>query len=130
LVCADYSWTCVYPFQVQAAFYYREIIHRDIKGANIFLGKDDVCKVGDFGIAKYSNQTIDSRVFAGTPGYLSPEMVEGRAYTSKADIWAAGVVLYQLCCLKLPFEANSLPILALRILRGNFAPLPKGLYSK
>lgn len=86
--------------------------------------------MGDFGIAKYSNQLQDSGVFAGTPGYLSPEMVEGKSCTTKADIWAVGVVLYQLCTLRLPFEANSLPILALRIIRGSFAPLPKGLYSK
>jgi NIMA (never in mitosis gene a)-related kinase len=57
-------------------------------------------------------------------------MVEGRAYGTKADIWALGVILYQLCALKLPFEANSLPVLALRIIRGQFSPLPKNLYSK
>lgn len=89
-----------------------------------------MCKVGDFGIAKYSNQTSDSSVFAGTPSYLSPEMVEDKPFSSKADIWAVGVVLYHLCCLRLPFEGNSLPILALRIIRGCFGPLPKGLYSK
>lgn len=57
-------------------------------------------------------------------------MVEGKAYSTKADIWALGVILYQLCALKLPFEANSLPVLALRIIRGQFAPLPKNVYSK
>lgn len=69
----------------------------------MFIGKDNTCKIGDFGIAKYMNQTVDSRVFAGTPGYLSPEMVEGKPYSAKADIWALGVVLYQLCTFKLPF---------------------------
>lgn len=65
----------------------------------------------------------------GTPYYLSPEMVEGKPYSTKADIWALGVVLYQLCALKLPFEANSLPVLALKILKGSFPPIPSQ-YSK
>jgi NIMA (never in mitosis gene a)-related kinase 1/4/5 len=65
----------------------------------------------------------------GTPYYLSPEMVEGKPYSTKADVWALGVVLYQLCSYKLPFEANSLPVLALKILKGAFPPLPNQ-YSK
>ena len=65
----------------------------------------------------------------GTPYYLSPEMVEGKPYSTKADIWALGVILYQLCALKLPFQANSLPVLALKILKGSFPPIPNQ-YSK
>lgn len=56
-------------------------------------------------------------------------MVEGKPYSNKADIWALGVLLYNMCCQKLPFEANSLPLLALRILRGNYPPIV-GPYSK
>lgn len=51
-------------------------------------------------------------------------MVEGKPYSTKADIWALGVILYQLCSLRLPFEANSLPVLALKILKGSFPPVP------
>jgi len=65
----------------------------------------------------------------GTPYYLSPEMVEGKSYSTKADIWALGVILYQLCSFKLPFDANSLPVLALKILKGSFPPIPNH-YSK
>lgn len=56
-------------------------------------------------------------------------MVEGKHYSTKADIWALGVILYQLCCFKLPFDANSLPVLALKILKGSFPPIPN-YYSK
>lgn len=95
------------------------------------MTKDNVCKIGDFGISKIMNKTMEThKSFVGTPSYLSPEMVEGKAYNTKADIWALGVVLYQLCALKLPFEANSLAVLALRIIRGQFSPLPKNIYSK
>lgn len=56
-------------------------------------------------------------------------MVEGKPYSTKADIWALGVLLYNMCAQKLPFEAGSLPLLALRILKGSYPPLT-GPYSK
>ena len=56
-------------------------------------------------------------------------MVEGKSYSTKADIWALGVILYQLCALKLPFDATSLPVLALKILKGSSPPIPSN-YSK
>lgn len=56
-------------------------------------------------------------------------MVEGKPYSTKADIWALGVILYQLCSYKLPFEANSLPVLALKIMKGAFPPISNN-YSK
>lgn len=109
---------------------HRKIVHRDLKGANIFLTKDGVIKIGDFGISRVIDQTVQaSKSFVGTPYYLSPEMVEGKPYSKKADIWALGVILYHLCALKLPFEANSLPLLALKIVKGSFPPLTTGHYS-
>ncbi len=61
-------------------------------------------KIGDFGISKSLDKTLmAATTMVGTPYYLSPEMVEGKSYSTKADIWALGVILYQLCSLKLPF---------------------------
>jgi NIMA (never in mitosis gene a)-related kinase len=103
----------------------RRIVHRDIKTANIFLNKNKEIKIGDFGISKSLDQSVmAATAMIGTPYYLSPEMVEGKPYSTKADIWALGVILYQLCSLRLPFEANSLPVLALKILKGSFPPVP------
>jgi NIMA (never in mitosis gene a)-related kinase len=73
---------------------------------------------------------LASKSFVGTPYYLSPEMVEGKPYSTKADVWALGVILYHLCALKLPFEANSLPVLALKILKGSFPQIAGTNYSK
>ena len=57
-------------------YFYRKIVHRDLKGANIFLSKDSKIKIGDFGISKAMDKTVlASKSFAGTPYYLSPEMV-------------------------------------------------------
>ena len=94
------------------------------------MSKEKNLKIGDFGISKSFDKTsLAATAMIGTPYYLSPEMVEGKAYSTKADIWALGVILYQLCALKFPFEANSLPVLALKILKGSFPPL-SNQYSK
>ncbi len=54
----------------------RKIIHRDIKGQNIFITKNNLVKLGDFGIARILNKTLDkARTVVGTPYYLSPEII-------------------------------------------------------
>lgn len=91
---------------------------------------DKNVKIGDFGISKSLDKTVmAATTMVGTPYYLSPEMVEGKSYSTKADIWALGVILYQLCSFKLPFDASSLPVLALKILKGSFPPI-SNIYSK
>jgi NIMA (never in mitosis gene a)-related kinase len=73
----------------------RKIIHRDIKGQNIFLTKNNIIKLGDFGIAKILNKTMEkARTVVGTPYYLSPEIIESKPYSFKSDIWSLGVLLY------------------------------------
>lgn len=102
-----------------------------MKGANIFLAQDNKIKVGDFGISKAMDRTVlASKSFVGTPFYLSPEMVEGKPYSTKADIWALGVILYHMTALRLPFDANSLPVLALKILKGSYPQISGNMYSK
>lgn len=104
----------------------KKILHRDIKSQNVFLSKNGLIKLGDFGIAKSLNSTVEcAKTFIGTPFYLSPEMVQNQPYSFKSDIWALGVLLYELCTLKMPFDGNNLPVLSLKIVRGHYNPLPK-----
>ena len=107
----------------------KKIIHRDLKSQNIFLTKKGLIKLGDFGIAKHLNNTWKkASTMIGTPYYLSPEIVLNKPYNFKSDIWSLGVLLYEMMCLKMPFDANSLPMLTLKIMKGFFSPPPK-IYS-
>nr|XP_024101620.2 serine/threonine-protein kinase Nek1 isoform X3 [Pongo abelii] len=102
----------------------RKILHRDIKSQNIFLTKDGTVQLGDFGIARVLNSTVElARTCIGTPYYLSPEICENKPYNNKSDIWALGCVLYELCTLKHAFEAGSMKNLVLKIISGSFPPV-------
>ncbi len=108
----------------------RKIIHRDLKCQNIFLTTSGIVKLGDFGIARVLNNThANAKTMVGTPYYLAPELVQNKPYSFEADLWSLGVILYELCALKPPFNANSIHALALKIVKGSYAPIP-ACYSK
>lgn len=103
----------------------RKILHRDLKSQNIFLTKSEFVKLGDFGIARVLTHTKDiAKTVVGTPYYLSPEIIENRPYSFASDIWSLGVLLYEMCCLRPPFDAGSLHELASKILKGKYSPIP------
>ena len=81
-------------------------------------------KIGDFGISKVIDQTVQaSKSFVGTPYYLSPEIVQSQPYTFSTDVWSMGVMLYEMCALRPPFDAPSLHMLSMKIVRGAFTPV-------
>lgn len=105
----------------------RRMIHRDLKSANLLVTSRGFLKLGDFGFSQKYESTVSSEsiagTFLGTPYYVSPEMWLGRRYGKKADIWAAGVVLYEMLTGgKHPFEADSLPALQACVVESNFIP--------
>ena len=65
----------------------------------------------------------------GTPYYMSPEICENKEYSLKTDIWSLGVLLLEMCLRRQPFDAQSLPALALKIAKGEYTPIPK-VYSR
>ncbi|XP_048580556.1 uncharacterized protein LOC5518663 isoform X2 [Nematostella vectensis] len=103
------------------------ILHRDLKTANIFLTKDTVVKLGDFGISKQLEGSKANTVL-GTPYYISPEMCQGKEYNHKSDIWALGCILYEMASRQKTFEGSNLPALVNKIMKGQFAPI-RGNYS-
>jgi len=103
----------------------QKILHRDLKTLNIFLTKDFDVKIGDLGVAKILTNQNFAKTFIGTPYYLSPELCEDKPYNEKSDVWALGVILYELCTFKHPFNAKSQAALIKKIAYGNYPPVEK-----
>ncbi|HEY2846637.1 MAG TPA: serine/threonine-protein kinase, partial [Pyrinomonadaceae bacterium] len=98
------------------------IVHRDIKSQNIKIAANGTVKLLDFGIAKQetSHGLTQTGGVIGTPTYLSPEQLRGGKASPQTDIWALGVLLYEMLTGRLPFEGDSIGGLVLKITTESF----------
>jgi eukaryotic-like serine/threonine-protein kinase len=87
------------------------VVHRDLKPQNILVGKDDHLYVSDFGLARSFEETniqmTRTGAFLGTPRYMSPEQVEGKPADTRSDIYAYGLILYEMVTGDVPFTGES-----------------------
>jgi hypothetical protein len=92
------------------------VVHRDVKPGNLLRAREGEVKLADFGIAKATEQSSITQVGSvlGTAAYLAPEQARGEEAGPSADLYALGVVTYQLISGRLPYEATSLTELALK----------------
>lgn len=112
------------------------IVHRDVKPANALLLPDGRIKLADFGVARVEALGATHSGMIGTPDYMSPEQFMGRQADARADIFAAGVIMFELLTGRKPFESGSLGELTQKVISGqclnlrDLAPdLPPKLYD-
>ena len=100
------------------------VVHRDIKPGNIFLvGNNNTVKVGDFGVARVeSSELTQAGSVLGTPSYMSPEQISGQVVDGRADLFSAGVLLYQLLTGERPFQGTSLATIMHKLLKEEPTP--------
>jgi serine/threonine-protein kinase len=127
-----------------AAAHARGFVHRDLKPSNLFLARStdgrEILKLLDFGLAK-SVDADDGRITAtgailGSPAYMSPEHLSGRALDARSDVWSLGVTLYELLTRAIPFPGNTTPEICASVLSAQPVPIgahrhdvPAGLVS-
>lgn len=100
------------------------IIHRDVKPGNVWLLPDGGVKLLDFGIAKYGDATVTrGGDVIGSVSYMAPEQLAGREIDPRADLFAVGVVLYELLCGRRPFQADSPTAIMMKIMSEPPPPL-------
>src|SRR5262249_12521652 len=102
----------------------RNVVHRDIKPANLMLAPDDTVKITDFGTAKilqFGTMQQTSHVM-GTPSYMSPEQVKGRAVDGRSNIFSLGVMLYEMLTGEKPFPGQNITTVIYKIV--NEDPVP------
>ncbi|KYO26940.1 serine/threonine-protein kinase Nek10 isoform C [Alligator mississippiensis] len=108
----------------------KRIVHRDLTPNNIMLGDKDKVTITDFGLAKQKQENSKLISVVGTILYSCPEVVKSEPYGEKADVWAAGCILYQMATLNPPFYSTNMLSLATKIVGAMYEPVPEGVYSE
>ena len=111
------------------------VVHRDLKAANVMITGDGRLKVVDFGLARRadvrltdattSESIVPAGVLAGTPYSMAPEQVRGETADARSDVWALGVMLFEMAAGGRPFDAPTVPELFAAILREPPKPWPR-----
>ena len=106
----------------QALYYAHQagIVHRDIKPSNLMIQHDGQVKIVDFGVAKDSDSTTLTMVGSslGTPSYMSPEQIEGKNVDGRSDIFALGVLFYEMVTGERPFKGETMASIIIKIIQA------------
>ena len=99
----------------------RDMIHRDIKPQNILIEASGDAYIGDFSLAVLlnSSQTFDAQTTTGTAYYMPPEQAAGQTLDSRADIYALGATLYEMCTGQRPYEGNNWAEIVVKVLQDD-----------
>ena len=105
------------------------ILHRDLKSANVFLFRDGTAKLGDLNVSKITPRGLGCTQ-TGTPYYASPEVWRDNPYNLKSDIWSLGCLCYEILMLKTPFRAETMEGLYRKVMKGKYPEISKKYSNK
>ncbi|KAF8051648.1 hypothetical protein N665_1686s0004 [Sinapis alba] len=105
----------------------KAIVHRDVKSENMLLEPNKTLKIADFGVARVEAQNPqDMTGETGTLGYMAPEVLEGKAYNRKCDVYSFGVCLWEIYCCDMPYADTSFAEISHAVVHKNLRPeIPK-----
>lgn len=105
----------------------KRVMHRDLKAENVLLDKNYNVRLVDFGLSKaFSKNDPFLQTTCGSPAYVAPEIIKEKPYTSAADIWSLGVLLYAMVAGHLPFNGDNISMMLQEILNSK-PQIPKSL---
>ena len=111
--------------------HHHNIIHRDLKSANVFIDDKNKAYLGDYGVSKILGNVSITDTQIGTPYYMSPEICNKNNYDKKVDMWSLGCILYEMIVLDNPFiKSKTMYTLCRKITSGNFPKIYSKRYSK